>query len=372
MTDDKKKTITELKKLIKGAEKVWIATDEDREGEAIGWHLCEALGLDASTVSRIVFHEITKKALEDAIAHPRNIDMNLVNAQQSRRVLDRLVGFQVSEVLWGKIRRGLSAGRVQSVAVRLVVDREREIRAFVPEESWRLTTELHAGTDSFFADFAKIKSKGKKLKTRTDVDTILSALGVDTTALTVKEDKKKGLSVEAKIAHDFTLVSREAKETNRYPAAPFTTSTLQQEASRRLGYSVGQTMSLAQRLYEAGHITYMRTDSVNLSSFIMDECRGYITKAYGKEYALPSGRKYKTKQANAQEAHEAIRPTHVDQTPDRIGVDGQEARLYRLIWERTVACQMREALVETTTYTLTPKGAPEQEWIAKGEVVKFP
>lgn len=372
VSDEKKKTVTELKKLVKEAEKVWIATDEDREGEAIGWHLCEALGIDAKTVSRIVFHEITKPAIETAIANPRNIDMDLVNAQQARRILDRLVGFKVSPVLWQKIRTGLSAGRVQSVAVKLIVEREREIQGFKPEESWKLRVEAEAKGVKFGIDFAKLSGKAKKLKNTEDIQKMLATLGFSVDSLVEKTDKKGNKFYETATTLEFTLDDADKKNTTRLPGAPFTTSTLQQEASRKLGFSVAQTMTVAQGLYQNGFITYMRTDSVNLSTLAMDACRSYIDQTFGKEYSIVEGRKYKTKQANAQEAHEAIRPAYIDKTPDTIGLEGGELRLYRLIWERTVASQMQEAKIETTTFTFSPTVAPDQEWVSKGEVIKFP
>lgn len=318
-----------------------------------------------------MFHEITKKALEEAIAHPRILDMNLVNAQQSRRVLDRLVGFQVSPVLWKKIRRGLSAGRVQSVAVRLIVEREREIKAFVPEESWKLSVSFAKDNIAFSADFHKLSSKVKKLKNQEDLLKFLSTLGVAIDTLEQKTDKRGNKTYAIPFTNDFILAKSETKESKRYPGAPFTTSTLQQEASRKLGFSVSQTMTVAQNLYQNGHITYMRTDSVNLSTFAMDACRSYIEKEFGKEYSLPDGRKYTNKQANAQEAHEAIRPTAIDKSPENIGLAGNDVRLYKLIWERTVASQMKEAIVEGTTYTFSPVRFTDQEWIAKGEVILF-
>ncbi|MDQ1344170.1 MAG: topoisomerase, partial [Patescibacteria group bacterium] len=373
VSEEKKKTVTELKKLAKDAEKVWIATDEDREGEAIGWHLCEALGIDPAEVSRIVFHEITKGAIEHAVKNPRHIDMNLVNAQQSRRILDRLVGFQISPVLWTKIKQGLSAGRVQSVAVKLIVEREREIKAFVPEEGWKLKALVTTAEGAEFEiELAKIKGKNFQPKNRDDAMALLSEIGADVASAKEKKDKKGNIRIEIPVRANFRLDAVEKKEGARVPGAPFTTSTLQQEASRKLGMSVGATMSVAQSLYQNGHITYMRTDSVNLSDFAIQAAKSYIDSAFGTEYSIPGGRKYKTKQANAQEAHEAIRPAYVEKTPDTCGLDGQELRLYRLIWERTVASQMKEAIVETTTYFFIPEGADSQGWVAKGEVVRFP
>lgn len=371
VSPEKKKRVTELKKLAKEAEKIWIATDEDREGEAIGWHLCAALGIDEKTVDRIVFHEITKTAIENAIKHPRKIYLNLVNAQQSRRILDRIVGYEVSPVLWKKVRTGLSAGRVQSVAVKLLVEREREIRAFNPEESWKVTAKI-GGDTPMIVEFAKLDGKGKRLKNESDVLKFLSTHGIQIDTVKNTKDKKGNLLISLPHAEDFVLMDAEVKASSRLPGAPFTTSTLQQEASRKLGYGVKTTMEIAQRLYQNGFITYMRTDSVNLSDLAINTARVFIEKEFGKEYSMPNGRKYKTKQASAQEAHEAIRPAYIEKTPETIGLDGMDAKLYRLIWERTVASQMKEAEIETTTYHFSPVTSTNEDWIAKGEVIKFP
>ncbi|MFZ4462064.1 MAG: type I DNA topoisomerase [Patescibacteria group bacterium] len=372
VSEEKKKTVNELKKLAKQAENVILATDPDREGEAIAWHLCQVLELDPAKAQRVVYHEITKDSIVKSFAKPGTIDIDLVNAQQSRRILDRLVGFKVSPVLWQKIKTGLSAGRVQSVAVKLIVEREREIKAFVPEESWRITTQAESAGIKFDIELTKLSGKAAKLKTRADLEKLLAALGADVSTLAFKEGKKGTLSTEIKLPLDFKLENAEKKESVRTPGAPFTTSTLQQEASRKLGYSLNQTMSVAQSLYQNGHITYMRTDSVNLSDLAIGAAKAFIEKQFGKEYSLPEGRKFKTKQANAQEAHEAIRPTDMDKTPDSIGLEASELRLYKLIWERTVASQMKEALVETTTYQFIPAQADNELWVSKGEVVKFP
>lgn len=370
ISPEKKKRVTELKKLAKEAEKIWIATDEDREWEAIGWHLCMALGLDPKSVDRIVFHEITKTAIEHAIEKPRKIYLDLVNAQQSRRILDRIVGYEVSPVLWKKVRPGLSAGRVQSVAVKILVEREREIRAFIPEESWKILAKIWGDT-SMLIELSKIGNKQVKMKSEWDVQDFFASHGIDIASSNPKKDKKWNRIFTFPKKEDFVLTESEVKEGTRMPGAPFTTSTLQQEASRKLGYGVKMTMDIAQRLYQNGHITYMRTDSVNLSDLAIDAARDFITKEYGKEYAMPKGRKYKTKQASAQEAHEAIRPTYIHKTPENIKLDSHEAKLYRLIWERTVASQMKEAQIETTTYHFNPVGHNE-DWIVKGEVIKFP
>ena len=369
ISPDKKKRVAELKKLAKAAEKVWIATDEDREGEAIGWHLCQALGLDDQAVDRIVFHEITKTAIEKAIEHPRKIFIDLVNAQQSRRILDRIVGYEVSPVLWKKVQPGLSAGRVQSVAVKLLVEREREIRAFVPEESWKISANL-AHKIPFSIELTKIDGKKIAFKNFENIQNFCQKHGIFAEIATTK-DKKGNLQFSLNHSENFQLQKTEKKSSKRLPGAPFTTSTLQQEASRKLGYGVKTTMDIAQRLYQNGHITYMRTDSVNLSDLAINTARIFIEKEFGAEYSMPNGRRFKTKQASAQEAHEAIRPTYIEKTPDSIGLDGMELRLYKLIWERTVASQMKEADIETTTYYFSPENFDEN-WIAKGEVIKFP
>jgi DNA topoisomerase I len=371
ISPEKKKRVTELKRYAKEADKIWIATDEDREWEAIWWHLCEALGIDAKKVDRIVFHEITKTAIEHAIAHPRKIYIDLVNAQQSRRILDRIVGYEVSPVLWKKVKAWLSAGRVQSVAVKILVEREREIRAFAPEESWKIEAIVSASGIDFSIEFVKADGKVKKFKNEADALKFFSTHGIDLSSVKSTKDKKGSIVYKLSHREDFSLEDVEKKESRRTPGAPFTTSTLQQEAARKLWYGVKQTMDIAQRLYQNGHITYMRTDSVNLSDLAINSARAFIEKNFGREYALPNGRKYKTKQASAQEAHEAIRPTDISHTPESLGLDGQEARIYRLIWERTIASQMAEAIVETTMYRFNPKWHTE-EWIAKWEVIQFP
>ncbi|MFA6080015.1 MAG: type I DNA topoisomerase [Candidatus Gracilibacteria bacterium] len=377
--EDKKKIVSDLKKLAKSAENIWIATDEDREGEAIGWHLCEAIGLDTKTTKRIVFHEITKKAIEHAIQNPRTIDQNLVDAQQARRILDRIVGFEVSPILWRKVPSGttLSAGRVQSVAMRLVVDREKEIEAFIPTESWKVKVQLEK---KLIAELVKVKGKTPGFKTQKQIEDFLKNFGE---GIEVKlGEKEKTLIATLKQKYPFVLEEVDTNETFRLPGAPFTTSTLQQEASRKMGFSVKQTMTTAQMLYQNGHISYMRTDSVNLSAEAMADCKEYINKNYGKEYSMVEGRKYTTKMANAQEAHEAIRPTHMENDPNTIKLDGNDLRLYKLIWERTVASQMQAAKIETTTYNFCPsspdKGGVEggglgidSKWQTKGQVILF-
>ncbi len=338
---DKKSLVSELKKLAKEAETVWLASDEDREGEAISWHLVETLGLDEKKTKRIVFHEITKPAILKAIENPRTIDYNLVNAQQARRVLDRLVGFELSPVLWRKVKPSLSAGRVQSVAVRLIVDREREINAFKADASFKIV--------------AIFNTDGQKKNTfKAELATRYSSIS----------DAEKFL--DDCINADFKVKSLEVKPSKRNPAAPFTTSTLQQEASRKLGFSVSRTMSVAQKLYEAGKITYMRTDSVNLSDTALTAAENEINSAYGAQYH--QRRHYKTKSAGAQEAHEAIRPTYFNQ--HSIDGDAAEKRLYDLIWKRAIASQMSEALFEKTTAKISISTRPE-ELVAQGEVLKF-
>ena len=317
---DKKKVVSELKKLAAGAETVWLASDEDREGEAISWHLYETLGLKKESTRRIVFHEITKNAILNAIENPRDIDMNLVDAQQARRVLDRLVGFELSPILWRKIQPKLSAGRVQSVALRLVVDREREILGFKREPYYRTTAVFHP------------ESTAAGVKVNAVLDTRFN--GID--------EARKFLEDSADAV--FHISSIEKKEGTRTPAAPFTTSTLQQEASRKLRFSVSQTMRIAQGLYERGLITYMRTDSTNLSGLALDTSKKFIEENYGENYSKT--RQYKTHSKGAQEAHEAIRPTYID----NVEIDGtpQEQRLYSLIWKRTIASQMADARILKT------------------------
>ena len=343
--EDKKKVVAELKKLAKAAEVTWLATDEDREGEAISWHLAEALDLPIKDTKRIVFHEITKPAILNAIKHPRVIDENLVNAQQARRILDRLVGFELSPILWKKVKPSLSAGRVQSVAVRLIVDREREINSFQYKSAFKITASFHP-----------VDKKGKKS------DAILKA------ELPQRFESKKDAHAFLSKCNgaDFYIADIDVKPATKSPAAPFTTSTLQQEASRKLGFSVTRTMVVAQKLYEAGHITYMRTDSVNLSETALAEIEKEITKAYGKNYSNP--RKYTTKSESAQEAHEAIRPTYI--TNHTIEGEEAEKRLYDLIWKRSIASQMANAKLERTNVKIEVSKAKEQ-FVATGEVLKF-
>ncbi len=341
--EEKKKLVGELKKNAKEAHKIWLASDEDREGEAISWHLCEVLGLDEANTSRIVFHEITRPAILDAIQHPRHLDMNLVNAQQARRVLDRLVGFKLSPVLWRKVKPALSAGRVQSVAVRLIVEREREIQTFDSEPYYRVTAIFALLADDGSASEVKAELD-KRFKTHEEVEAFM--------------EKCKSAT--------FTVDSVARKPLKRTPAPPFTTSTLQQEAARKLGFSVSQTMMVAQRLYESGRITYMRTDSVNLSSLAINTGKDEIISLWGKEYSKP--RNYHTHSKGAQEAHEAIRPTYMNE-PTTDGTT-QEKRLYDLIWKRTIASQMADAQIEKTTVGIAISGVDEK-FVANGEVVTF-
>ncbi|WP_017258991.1 type I DNA topoisomerase [Pedobacter arcticus] len=340
ISPDKKALVAELKKLAKSAEMVWLASDEDREGEAISWHLFESLGLKEENTKRIVFHEITKPAILKAIENPRQINYNLVNAQQARRVLDRLVGFELSPVLWKKVKPSLSAGRVQSVAVRLIVDREREVNAFESTAAYRVVAVFSTDKKELF----KAELSGKFDK---------------------EADAQKFLEDCAKA--NFKINSLDIKPLKRNPAAPFTTSTLQQEASRKLGFSVSRTMTVAQKLYETGKITYMRTDSVNLSETAIQGAAQEIKSAYGEKYLEP--RKFKTKSAGAQEAHEAIRPTHFEWHTLTDG-DASEKRLYELIWKRSIASQMSEAIIEKTTAKVGISTRKE-ELTASGEVIKF-
>jgi len=339
---DKKKIISELKKTAKDAETVWLATDEDREGEAISWHLAEVLNLDKTKTKRIVFHEITKNAIQEAIKNPRMLDHHLVDAQQARRVLDRLVGYELSPVLWKKVKPALSAGRVQSVAVRLIVEREEEIKAFKPESSYKVT------------GIFQLEHKGVQTKIQAEVSKKFST----------KEDALQFL--KSCVDAEFSVESVETKPAKKSPAPPFTTSTLQQEASRKLGFSVAKTMMVAQQLYELGHITYMRTDSFNLSKLALSMAKKVIDANFGSDYVKT--RQYVTKNKSAQEAHEAIRPTYLDK--QEINGDSSQQRLYELIWKRTIASQMADAQLERTTVNINVSTASEK-FTAKGEVIKF-
>lgn len=348
--EEKKKVVSELKKNAQAAKKIWLASDEDREGEAISWHLCEVLGLDEAKTSRIVFHEITKPAILEAINNPRHLDMNLVNAQQARRILDRIVGFKLSPVLWRKVKPSLSAGRVQSVAVRLIVEKEREIQAFKSENYYRVNA-------IFTVDNGK---EGKSAEVKAELNKRFSTHEEAIAFLEKCKDAR------------YEVASISKKPLKRTPAPPFTTSTLQQEAARKLGFTVSQTMMVAQRLYEAGRITYMRTDSVNLSTLAINTSKAEVEKLYGEEYSKV--RQYHTSSKGAQEAHEAIRPTYVDN--QTIEGTAQERRLYNLIWKRTIASQMADAQIEKTTVNINVmangSSSPEELlFIANGEVVAF-
>ncbi|MBE0493077.1 MAG: type I DNA topoisomerase [Thiomicrospira sp.] len=345
ISPDKKKTVTELRKLAKEADAVWLATDEDREGEAIAWHLAEALKLNVAETKRIVFHEITKDAITHAVAHPRTVDLNLVNAQQARRILDRVVGFELSPILWKKIRTGLSAGRVQSVAVRLIVEREREVDAFNAQVSYKVQGQLQPiGEQGELGETFNVK-RVAGFETEQQAQQYLEALALSS------------LKVE----------NLEQKPAKRAPKAPFTTSTLQQEASQKLGFSVKQTMVIAQRLYESGKITYMRTDSVNLSETAIAQAKQTIESDFGAKYSHP--RRFKTKQADAQEAHEAIRPTEF--SVREVNGERNEQRLYQLIWRRTMASQMAEAELLRTTVDISVSELAQERLQAKGEMVTF-
>ena len=341
--EDKEKVVKELKAVAKKSGEVWLATDEDREGEAISWHLCEVLGLDPLTTKRIVFHEITKLAIQAAVTKPRTVDMNLVNAQQARRILDRIVGFELSPVLWRKMsmKNNLSAGRVQSVAVRIIAEREREINAFTPVSSFKLEALFTAKDVS--GKFVTFSAEGKKQATAENAEKFLQSC----------------------IGADYTVTDIQVKPGKKTPPAPFTTSTLQQEASRKLGYSVSRTMIVAQKLYESGKITYMRTDSVSLSDLAMDAASQQIRSQYGDKYH--QARKFKNKNESAQEAHEAIRPTYMDAMTVE---DSDGRRLYELIWKRTMASQMADAELEKTNVKIQVS-TNKEELTASGEVLKF-
>lgn len=359
ISTDKKKVITDLKKHISKDTTIYLAADEDREGEAIAWHLIPALKIEKNPIKRIVFHEITKDAILKALENPRDVDQNLVDAQQARRILDRAVGYELSPLLWKKVRYGLSAGRVQSVAVRIIVDRENEIRAFVPEEYWKIKADFI--NPELKAELAK--ENGKTLK-----------ISNEKQALEIESSLKQG---------SYKLVDIEEKESTRNPAAPFTTSTLQQEASRKLGFSVKQTMIIAQQLYEGnvgnipnhtgGLITYMRTDSLNLSTVATTAAKAVIEEEYGKEYALNKPRVYTTKSKGAQEAHEAIRPVNLALRPSQIKefVEPAQYRLYSLIWKRTLATQMAQAKIANTTYKIEAGKNKEFEFQVKGQRIIF-
>lgn len=344
VSPEKKKVVADLKGWVKKVDEVWLATDEDREGEAISWHLCEVLGLDATSTKRIVFREITKPAVQKAVQNPRLVDINLVNAQQARRILDRLVGFELSGILWKKVKGKLSAGRVQSVAVKLLVERERQINAFKATPFFKLV-----------AYFDVKNEAGRIVKLKAESPTRFDS------------EKDAEAFLKACVNAQFQINNIEVKPLKRKPTAPFTTSTLQQEASRKLGFAVKRTMSVAQRLYEAGHITYMRTDSTALSEVALASIAQEVEKNYGKNYLQT--RRFKSKNSNAQEAHEAIRPTYINR--HEVTSNRDEQRLYELIWKRTIASQMAEALLEKTTVKIGVSTVPDATLNAVGEVLKF-
>ncbi len=344
VSPEKRKVVKDLKDWVSKVDEVWLATDEDREGEAISWHLCKELGLDEKETKRIVFREITKPAIKSAIEKPRKVDINLVNAQQARRILDRLVGFELSGILWRKVKGKLSAGRVQSVAVKLIVEKEREIRNFKGDNYYKVV-----------ALFEVDNGKGSKVELKAELQNRIPSLKEAEAFL----NKSKG--------SNYLISEINIKPTQRKPAPPFTTSTLQQDASRKLGFSVNRTMSTAQRLYEQGFITYMRTDSNNLSETAISAIEEEVKKEYGTEYSTP--RRYKSKDSNAQEAHEAIRPTYIDNKG--LGADRDQQRLYELIWKRTIASQMSNAKVEKTDVKIVSSNISSADFRAKGEVLKF-
>jgi len=380
INDDKKKTVTSLKSLAKTHNEIWIATDEDREWEAIWWHLCHVLKVDPKTTKRIVFHEITKKAITNAVKNPRTIDMWLVDAQQARRLLDRLVWYKVSPVLWKKIRKWLSAWRVQSVAVKLIVEKERDIQNFKPVESWKISAELTYWKFKIKTFLNKVDKKVKKFKSEEDIKKFIAILFWTLDNIKSEKNKKWFTVLKEKSEINFRLNDAIKKDSKRSPWAPFTTSTLQQEASRKFGFWVKQTMMIAQKLYEwmdiwngerQWLITYMRTDSVNLSDQAKQDSKNVIEKMFWKEYSKT--RSFKTKSSWAQEAHEAIRPTNLNTTPESLKwtLDPTQLKLYTLIWKRTLASQMQEAIVEVTTFNFSPEKHINQEWITKWEVIKF-
>ncbi|MDF1866996.1 MAG: type I DNA topoisomerase, partial [Saprospiraceae bacterium] len=344
VSPDKKKVVKDLKDWVKKVDEVWLATDEDREGEAISWHLCKVLGLDELTTKRIVFREITKPAIQQAVQKPRLVDLNLVNAQQARRILDRLVGFELSGLLWKKVKGKLSAGRVQSVAVRLIVDKERDIQGFETTPFYKVTAVFDVKDKN-----GKTVGLNAELPTRYDSEADAQAF------------------LDQCLNADFKIEDIQVRPGKRRPSAPFTTSTLQQEASRKLGYSVKRTMVVAQKLYEAGSITYMRTDSVSLSETALEAIATEIQTEFGEKYLKT--RRYKGKNSNSQEAHEAIRPTYIER--QSVSPDRDEQRLYELIWKRTIASQMADAELEKTTVKIGISTIPDARLTAAGEVMKF-
>ncbi len=383
VSKEKKKVVTELKELAKNAEKIWLATDEDREGEAISWHIQTALKIKDEDYQRIVFHEITKTAILKAIDNPRKIDLNLVNAQQARRVIDRLVGYKLSPLLWKKIRKGLSAGRVQSVAVRFVVEREEEIQKFSSKEQWKVKGIGEHSKKNIPITLSTINNKKAEI---TDLDQVKSIISEAFNNPQIQEkvnEKTNNKEIEITIPKDYLLKVLDVKKTisKRSPSVPFTTSTLQQEAHRKFGLPVAITMKLAQQLYEGidmdndriALITYMRTDSLNISKESLDQISGYIRKNMGDDYALSKHREFKTKSKGAQEAHEAIRPINIELTPDSLAdkLDPQLLKLYTLIWKRTVATQMPEAIIENTVISLSPENNNKYGFETIGKIIKF-
>src|SRR3989344_3770822 len=358
-----RKNVSALKQKAAKAEKIILATDEDREGEAIAWHLISVLGLEdrpGDNIERIVFHEITERAIKDALKNPRNLDMHLVDAQQARRILDRLVGYKLSPFLWKKIRSGLSAGRVQSVAVRLVVEREREIQKFVAQEYWSVEAELAKKSEDLPAGKAGKKFKARLVK--------IGDKAIDRLAIKNASEAKQITDELAEA--EYRVVEVVKKEVRRAPAPPFTTSTLQQESAKKLGFSAKQTMIFAQRLYETGFITYMRTDSLNIAAVALAQAQEVIKNNFGKEYCLDKPRFYQNKSKGAQEAHEAVRPTDLSRLPEGLGkLDVGQIKLYDLIWKRTLACQMQAAILDQTAVEIS--AGPKYMFRANGQVIKF-
>lgn len=384
VSDDKAKTVNSLKKLAKSAQNIILATDEDREWEAIAWHLAHVFDIDPKTAQRVTYHEITKTAIQKSFKNPKKIDLWIVDAQQARRVLDRLVWYKVSPVLWKKVRKWLSAWRVQSVAVKLIVEKEKEITAFTPVESWKLSIMLSCEAEwkkyNFKSGLSKIDWKVKKFTSLESIQKVLATLVENLSSVKEWKDKKWNTLLSVAWNYDFSLTDEVKKDSIRKPGAPFITSTLQQEGARKFGFWVKQTMMVAQKLYEwmdlwdgerQGLITYMRTDSVNLSDDAKNQSRDQIIKNFWKEYH--KARSFTTKSAGAQEAHEAIRPTDLSRTPESLAwvLDAGQLKLYTLIWKRTLASQMKDAIVEVTTFEFSPESAKNQTWVTKGEVIKF-
>jgi len=375
---DKQKVVADLKKAAKNSKYIYFATDEDREGEAIAWHLKELLKPKPEQIKRITFHEITKSAIEDSLKNPRDIDMDRVKAQQARRILDRLVGYELSPFLWKKVARGLSAGRVQSVTVRLIVEREREIKQFEAKEYWTIDAIFKKQNISSIARGEDKGGEGESLDEKNlpqgyFVAKLHSINNESLDKFEITDEKHAKQLMDALKDANYTITRIEKKETKKNPYAPFTTSTLQQEANRKLGFSSKQTMRIAQQLYEQGHITYMRTDSVNLSTKFIDDAKEYVSKTLGKEYILDTPRLFKTKSKTAQEAHEAIRPTEANQIPEILNnsLDKNQNKLYDLIWKRAVASQMPEAIMDNTSIDVSAKTDAEYTFRTTGQTIKF-